>query len=132
MSGQLREADHLLQERLIFRQVDYKTLPLCCDAPAVGGTRLESRVAVSCAAHATSKHEAVRGNLYEICGEGESIGEVEVIRRATAASRLNGDQMLGGSQQGGQIGSSGDTFRSLCRSSGGRYPSLERSSISVL
>lgn len=59
-------------------------------------------------------YEAVRGRLYEIWRGQEMLGEVEVIKRATAAPRLYGDRVLTAqSEYEGRIESTGDCFRSF-------------------
>lgn len=59
-------------------------------------------------------YEAVRGRLYEIWKGGSFLGEVEVIKRATAAPRLYGDRALTAqSEYEGRIEQNGDSFRSF-------------------
>lgn len=53
--------------------------------------------------------EAVRGNLYEIWQGMEFLGEVEVVRRATAAPRLYGDRAAGAqSEYEGRVQATGE------------------------
>ena len=59
-------------------------------------------------------YEAVRGRLYEIWRGQELLGEVEVVKRATATPRLYGDRVLAAqSEYEGRIESTGDCFRSF-------------------
>lgn len=59
-------------------------------------------------------YEAVRGRLYEICRGHELLGEVEVVKRATAAPRLYGDRALTAqSEYEGRVEATGDCFRSF-------------------
>jgi very-short-patch-repair endonuclease len=58
--------------------------------------------------------EAVRGKLYEIWKNGEFLGEVEVVRRATAAPKLYGDRALTAqSEYEGRVEATDDCFRSF-------------------
>lgn len=59
-------------------------------------------------------YEAVRGRLYEIWRGHELLGEVEVVKRATAAPRLYGDRALTAqSEYEGRVEATGDCFRSF-------------------
>lgn len=59
-------------------------------------------------------YEAVRGRLYEIWHGHELLGEVEVVKRATAAPRLYGDRALTAqSEYEGRVEATGDCFRSF-------------------
>jgi very-short-patch-repair endonuclease len=59
-------------------------------------------------------YEAVRGRLYEIWRGQELLGEVEVVKRATATPRLYGDRVLTAqSEYEGRIEATGDCFRSF-------------------
>lgn len=59
-------------------------------------------------------YEAIRGRLYEIWRDQELLGEVEVVKRATAAPRLFGDRaMAAQSEYEGRIAATGDSFRSF-------------------
>lgn len=58
--------------------------------------------------------EAIRGKLYEIWREGEFLGEVEVVRRATASPKLYGGQAITAqSEYEGRVEVTGDYFRSF-------------------
>lgn len=58
--------------------------------------------------------EAIRGKLYEIWQDGGFLGEVEVVRRATAAPKLYGDRALTAqSEYEGRVEATGDCFRSF-------------------
>lgn len=59
-------------------------------------------------------YEAIRGKLYEIWRGEKFLGEVEVVRRATAAPRLYGDRaMAAQSEYEGRVEATGDAFRSF-------------------
>jgi very-short-patch-repair endonuclease len=59
-------------------------------------------------------YEAVRGRLYEVWRDQEFLGEVEVVRRSTAAPKLYGDRAVTAqSEYEGRIELSGDSFRSF-------------------
>ena len=59
-------------------------------------------------------YEAVRGRLYEIWRGQVLLGEVEVVKRATATPRLYGDRVLTAqSEYEGRIEATGDCFRSF-------------------
>ncbi|MBD3732008.1 MAG: hypothetical protein IE934_04690 [Sphingopyxis sp.] len=59
-------------------------------------------------------YEAIRGRLYEIWRGQELLGEVEVVKRATAAPRLFGDRaMAAQSEYEGRVEATGDSFRSF-------------------
>lgn len=59
-------------------------------------------------------YEAIRGSLYEIWKGELFLGEVEVIKRATANPRLYGDRvMTTQSEYEGRISQTGDSFRSF-------------------
>lgn len=59
-------------------------------------------------------YEAIRGRLYEIWRDQELLGEVEVVKRATAAPRLFGDRaMAAQSEYEGRVEATGDSFRSF-------------------
>lgn len=59
-------------------------------------------------------YEAVRGKLYEIWRDEVLLGEVEVVKRATAAPRLFGDRAVAAqSEYEGRVSSTGDCFRSF-------------------
>lgn len=59
-------------------------------------------------------YEAIRGRLYEIWRDETLLGEVEVVRRATAAPRLFGDRAVTAqSEYEGRVDATGDTFRSF-------------------
>lgn len=58
--------------------------------------------------------EAIRGRLYEIWKSDQFVGEVEVIKRATAAPRLYGDRAVAAqSEYEGRVEHNGDCFRSF-------------------
>jgi hypothetical protein len=58
-------------------------------------------------------YEAIRGKLYEIWRDLDFLGEVEVVKRATAAPRLYGDRALTSqSEYEGRVEATGDGFRS--------------------
>ena len=59
-------------------------------------------------------YEAIRGKLYEIWRSETFLGEVEVVKRATAAPRLYGDQALAArSEYEGRVEATGDCFLSF-------------------
>ena len=59
-------------------------------------------------------YEAIRGKLYEIWRDETFLGEVEVVRRATAAPRLYGDRAIAAqSEYEGRVEATGDAFRSF-------------------
>jgi very-short-patch-repair endonuclease len=59
-------------------------------------------------------YEAIRGKLYEIWRDQDFLGEVEVVKRATAAPRLYGDRALTAqSEYEGRVEATGDGFRSF-------------------
>ena len=59
-------------------------------------------------------YEAIRGRLYEIWRDQELLGEVEVVKRATAAPKLFGDRaMAAQSEYEGRVEATGDSFRSF-------------------
>jgi very-short-patch-repair endonuclease len=59
-------------------------------------------------------YEAIRGRLYEVWRGEELLGEVEVVRRATAAPRLYGDRALTAqSEYEGRVEATGDCFHSF-------------------
>lgn len=59
-------------------------------------------------------YEATRGRLYEIWRGENFLGEVEVVRRATAAPRLYGDHVIAAqSEYEGRVEATGDAFRSF-------------------
>jgi hypothetical protein len=59
-------------------------------------------------------YEAIRGKLYEIWRNDTLLGEVEVVRRATAAPRLYGDRAIAAqSEYEGRVEATGDAFRSF-------------------
>ena len=59
-------------------------------------------------------YEAIRGRLYEIWRGHELLGEVEVVKRATAAPRLYGDRALTAqSEYEGRVEATADSFRSF-------------------
>lgn len=59
-------------------------------------------------------YEAIRGKLYEIWCSQDFLGEVEVIKRATASPRLYGDRALTAqSEYEGRVEATGDFFRSF-------------------
>lgn len=59
-------------------------------------------------------YEAIRGKLYEIWRGEIFLGEVEVVRRATAAPRLFGDRAIAAqSEYEGRVEATGDAFRSF-------------------
>lgn len=58
-------------------------------------------------------YEAIRGKLYEIWRGKDFLGEVEVVKRATAAPRLYGDRALTAqSEYEGRVEATDDSFRS--------------------
>ena len=58
-------------------------------------------------------YEAIRGRLYEIWRGKDFLGEVEVVKRATAAPRLYGDRALTAqSEYEGRVEATDDSFRS--------------------
>lgn len=58
--------------------------------------------------------EAIRGRLYEIWKSERFVGEVEVIKRATASPRLYGDRAVAAqSEYEGRVEHNGDCFRSF-------------------
>jgi very-short-patch-repair endonuclease len=58
--------------------------------------------------------EAIRGKVYEIWRGQDFLGEVEVVKRATAAPRLYGDRVLTAqSEYEGRVEATGDCFRSF-------------------
>jgi hypothetical protein len=59
-------------------------------------------------------YESIRGKLYEIWRDETFLGEVEVVRRATAAPRLYGDRAIAAqSEYEGRVEATGDAFRSF-------------------
>jgi very-short-patch-repair endonuclease len=59
-------------------------------------------------------YEAIRGKLYEIWRGEIFLGEVEVLRRASAAPRLYGDRAIAAqSEYEGRVEATGDAFRSF-------------------
>jgi very-short-patch-repair endonuclease len=59
-------------------------------------------------------YEVIRGKLYEIWRGDRFLGEVEVVRRATAAPRLYGDRAIAAqSEYEGRVEATGDAFRSF-------------------
>lgn len=59
-------------------------------------------------------YEAIRGKLYEIWEGEKFLGEVEVVRRATAAPRLYGDRAIAAqSEYQGRVDATGDIFSSF-------------------
>lgn len=59
-------------------------------------------------------YEAIRGKLYEIWRDEVFLGEVEVVKRATAAPRLFGDRAVTAqSEYEGRLPTTGDSFRSF-------------------
>lgn len=59
-------------------------------------------------------YEAIRGKLYEIWRGESFLGEVEVVRRATAAPRLYGDRAIAAqSEYEGRVEATDDVFRSF-------------------
>lgn len=59
-------------------------------------------------------YEAIRGKLYEIWRDLDYLGQVEVVKRATAAPRLYGDRAITAqSEYEGCIEATGDCFRSF-------------------
>lgn len=59
-------------------------------------------------------YEAIRGRLYEVWRSQELLGEVEVVKRATAAPRLYGDRAFAAqSEYEGRVEATGDCFRSF-------------------
>jgi len=59
-------------------------------------------------------YEAIRGKLYEIWRDQTFLGEVEVVKRATAAPKLYGDRvMTAQSEYEGRVDATDDCFRSF-------------------